>query len=317
MQLGLSPFNPAKIQLENYPRSFANVQSESPVKATCSSCRLKNVELNPLVKQGVIPKNIAHVFTYTPPLTKTKTKSKIVKNTRIVTSEEVKSEVEEIEKRKNDKLMVKIQPKKRKLCAKEDLKTLVQDNYDNFSSDDGEDNLNDNNDCYNDDVTDDCHDSDNISSISDSDNDDDDYSSDDDFENGKIKQIKLLWDTLSPPTSEAELQGKWYAVVYRGGKKNIIYVGKVLKRFLGDEDGPVTGVEFRCLKPKFRSGTILESNPKNLGNDDFVCPIEDIIAGSLDVEPLKGSSKYDVHGYSNVVNFFNSVKDDNRKNWLN
>ena len=109
---------------------------------------------------------------------------------------------------------------------------------------------------------------------------------------------------ISLPTSEAELQGKWYAVVYRGGKKNILYVGKVLKRFLGDEDGPVTGVEFRCLKPKFGSSTILESNPKHLGNDDFVCPIEDIIAGPLGVEPLNGSSKYNVHGYSNVVNFF-------------
>ena len=191
---GIIPFNPAKIQLENYPRSFANVQSESPVKATCSSCRLKNVELNPLLKQGVIPKNISYVFTYTPPPTKTRTKLKIVKNARIVTSEEVRSEVEEVEKWKNDKLMVKIQPKKRKLCAKKDLKTLDKDNHDNFSSDDGERSLNDNNDCYNDDVTDDSHDSDNVSSISDSDN-DDDYSSDDDFENGKYKQIKLLWDT--------------------------------------------------------------------------------------------------------------------------
>ena len=216
---------------------------------------------------------------HTSPPTKTRTKSKIVKNARIVTSEEVRSEVEEIEKRKNDKLMVKIQPKKRKLCAIKDLIILVKDNYDNFSSDDGEDNLNDNNDCYSDDVTDDSHDSDNVSSISDSDN-DDDYSSDGDFENGKMKQIKLLWDTLSPPTSETKLHGKWYAVVYRGGK------GK------------------SCLKPKFGSGTILESNPKHLGSDDFVCPIEDIIAGPLDVEPLKGSSKYNVHGYSNCSELF-------------
>ena len=64
--------------------------SDTPVKATCSSCRSADVELHPLVKQGIIPKRLAEVFTYTPPPNKTKSKSKIVKAARIVTSEEVK-----------------------------------------------------------------------------------------------------------------------------------------------------------------------------------------------------------------------------------
>ena len=86
---GLIPFNPKKVDISKYASSFAssNVQ-ESPIKATCSSCMVKEVELHPLVRQGLIPKKIASALVYTPPPTKSKSRSKIVSNARIITSED-------------------------------------------------------------------------------------------------------------------------------------------------------------------------------------------------------------------------------------
>ncbi len=100
---GVVPFNPNKVDLSNYPTSLPSAPvpiSESPVKATCSACRVENVELHPLVRQGVIPKHLAEVFVYTPPPAMTKSKSRVVKFARIITSEEVKNEIREIERKK-------------------------------------------------------------------------------------------------------------------------------------------------------------------------------------------------------------------------
>ena len=61
---GVMPYDPTKIDLSHFPSSFANAPVEpSPIKATCSECRSNNVELHPLVKQGVVPKKLAEVFT--------------------------------------------------------------------------------------------------------------------------------------------------------------------------------------------------------------------------------------------------------------
>ena len=65
------------------------MSSESPIKATCSECRVKKVGLLLLLKQGIIPKHIAETFLY---IIK-KTKSYTVKKVRVVTSEKVKYEV--------------------------------------------------------------------------------------------------------------------------------------------------------------------------------------------------------------------------------
>ena len=89
-----------QVDISKYASSFANSEiPESPIKATCSSCMVKEVELHPLVRQGLIPKKIASAFVYTPPPKKSKSRSKIVSNARIVTSEEVRQEVHLIEQR--------------------------------------------------------------------------------------------------------------------------------------------------------------------------------------------------------------------------
>ena len=102
---GVIPFNPNRINLSSFPTSM-QCSSEpvvSPVKATCKECRVKNVELHPLVKQGIIPKHLADAFMYTPPPQKTKLRSKVVQYARIATSAEVKAEVVEKENRNRNK----------------------------------------------------------------------------------------------------------------------------------------------------------------------------------------------------------------------
>ena len=77
--------------------------SESPVQATCSSCRVNNVQLHPLVKSKLVPKKLADVFVYNAPPDKTKSRVKTVEKARIITSDEVRNEVLESEKRKREK----------------------------------------------------------------------------------------------------------------------------------------------------------------------------------------------------------------------
>ena len=66
--------------------------------------------MNPLVKQGVIPKRLTEVFVSIPPPKKTKSKTKVVKTAKIITSEEVRAEVEEIDQRKQQKSKSKKMP---------------------------------------------------------------------------------------------------------------------------------------------------------------------------------------------------------------
>ena len=113
------PFNHQRINLSDFPSSSANKVNDSPIKVKCSECKNNTVDIHPLVKQGVIPKELAPVFTYIPPPTRTKTKSKLVQKARIVTSQEVKAEVRAVEERKRQKNILKI-----KLPAKKSQKLL-------------------------------------------------------------------------------------------------------------------------------------------------------------------------------------------------
>ena len=91
-------FNSNKIDLSQFPSSLAGTdQSGSPIKATCSLCRSQDVELYPLIKQGIIPKHLAQVFTYTPPPSKPKSQCKVVKKACVITSEPVKAEIQTVE----------------------------------------------------------------------------------------------------------------------------------------------------------------------------------------------------------------------------
>ena len=70
---GIMPYNPSKIDLSLFPSTSPDsYPNDSPLKATCTSCRKENVELHPLVRQNIIPKHLADVFFYTPPLERTR-----------------------------------------------------------------------------------------------------------------------------------------------------------------------------------------------------------------------------------------------------
>ena len=81
-----------------FPSSLpGNYQSWSPIKPACSLCRLQDVELHHLVKQGIIPKHLAQVFTYTPLPSKPKSQCKVVKKGCVITSELVKAVIQSVE----------------------------------------------------------------------------------------------------------------------------------------------------------------------------------------------------------------------------
>eukprot|EP00111_Clytia_hemisphaerica_P011311 TCONS_00033114-protein len=67
-----------------------------------------------------------------------------------------------------------------------------------------------------------------------------------------IQKLKNCWKGLAPPTKET---GRWYAAIYTTKKTKRLYIGRLLKRFLKDEDGAVDSIQLHCLKPKVRSGT--------------------------------------------------------------
>ena len=85
-----------------------------------------------------------------------------------------------------------------------------------------------------------------------------------DEELGRVQILRNVWSSLSPPLSEEAIIGKWYTVIYQSKRGCNLFIGKVLRRFLTDENGPIESVEVRCLKSKVGLGTILEDTPAHL-----------------------------------------------------
>ena len=52
------------------------------------------------------------------------------------------------------------------------------------------------------------------------------------------QKLHKVWKSLSPPNHEETLLSNWY-VIYEQGKKNILFITKLLNRFHHDKDGPV------------------------------------------------------------------------------
>ena len=103
-----------------------------------------------------------------------------------------------------------------------------------------------------------------------------------------------------------------YGVIYEQGKKKILFIAKLLNRFLHDKDGPVQSLRLKCLKLKCGSCNVLEDTRKHLPDDiDNFC-LSGIIAGPLIVIP-KGSQKFEVPNYEKVVELFNQASKVDRK----
>ena len=122
-------------------------------------------------------------------------------------------------------------------------------------------------------------------------------------------RLVSLWGGLSLPTNKENLIQKWFGCIYekfskpKHSKKQNIYIGKILRMLLSDENGNPYAVEVESLKLKAGSGTILESVPEHLGRNISIFPLYNIIAGPLEVLPMK-SNEWNVTNYENVKEVF-------------
>ena len=120
---------------------------------------------------------------------------------------------------------------------------------------------------------------------------------------------------MSPPKPENEIRGSWYGVIYEKGRKKILFVAKVINRFLHDENGPVDKLRMRCLKPKYGSGNLLQDTPWHLPDDVDDFSLTDVISGPLIVTP-KGSENFEVKDYDKAIELFNQATKIDRKSFL-
>jgi len=101
-------------------------------------------------------------------------------------------------------------------------------------------------------------------------------------------------------------------MVYTTKKTKRLYNGRLLKRFLKDEDGAVNSLQLHCLKPKVRSSTILEDTPDHLP-DISIFPVHDIIDARW---AIKGHShlrkKMNIPDHDSIENMFNKISGLNR-----
>ena len=67
-----------------------------------------------------------------------------------------------------------------------------------------------------------------------------------DPEEQAISDLQNVWKTIKPPVKEVDIKGKWYAVCFQIKRKTSLFVGKICRRFLIEEDGDVDKVEIRC-----------------------------------------------------------------------
>ena len=83
----------------------------------------------------------------------------------------------------------------------------------------------------------------------------------------------------------------------------MLYIGKAVRRFLHDENGPVESILIRCLKLKVGSGTVLEDAPAHQPPDESSFLLSEIIDGPLVVTP-KGSKIFEVPQYDQIQEHF-------------
>ncbi|CAK8690374.1 unnamed protein product [Clavelina lepadiformis] len=128
-----------------------------------------------------------------------------------------------------------------------------------------------------------------------------------------VDVLGKTWLSVSPPIEEQDVLNQWYRVIDEGKKKKTsLYIGKVTRRFLEDENGPVHGLEIDCLKPHVGQGNVLKSVPDHMPSDIDFFPVCNIISGPLRVEPLEGS-KWHVSKFAAVKRVFNDAKSINKR----
>ena len=113
------------------------------------------------------------------------------------------------------------------------------------------------------------------------------------------------------PVPERDLERMWYAGIYYK-TRGTLYIGRVTRHFLTEEDGPLDSIKMDCLKPAAApSSTILEEPPQHLGKDIGVFKGCNVIAGPLTVTYREGR-KWNYNKYPELFQFFKLVEKENR-----
>ena len=120
------------------------------------------------------------------------------------------------------------------------------------------------------------------------------------------------WKSLSPPVSEEDFKGKWQAAIFEQDGKQIMCVGRVIRRLLTEKDGQVTHMELDCLKPKVGNGNILEGYPDGQ-SDHYAFPIHNVFGGPLQSELVPKKKAWRFPDLDTVEDFYKKVKDFKRE----
>ena len=104
-------------------------------------------------------------------------------------------------------------------------------------------------------------------------------------------------------TYTGERSTAWCACVYSANKKEILYIGRILKRFLKDVDGPCTKMEINCCV-KEQSGTfgVYENVPSHLPKDIDIFETKNVISQAV-MTPIKGG-KWKLENSKEIRNMF-------------
>ena len=130
--------------------------------------------------------------------------------------------------------------------------------------------------------------------------------------------LKRVWEGICPPVHEDSFIDSWFAAIYYpevigGSSRPILYVGKVIRRFLQDSKRVAQFLELDCLQPAFKTKTTqLLEIPGHLPRDNGLFPIPDIIAGPLYGEHL-GNIRWLFPEYPDVVTTYILVSKMNRE----
>lgn len=123
------------------------------------------------------------------------------------------------------------------------------------------------------------------------------------------KYISNVWQTFSLPTQESDLVGKYVGAIFVERKtRPHLYIGKITKCFLNDNQGLPAALKIDCLKPKHGClDNILEGIPSHLPPDIDVFPMHNVISKPLMAIHI-GVNKIEFPEYPQIVSHFKYLK---------
>ena len=124
-------------------------------------------------------------------------------------------------------------------------------------------------------------------------------------------QLKAFWSNISPPTTQDQIVGKWYAAIYEEKNRKSMCIGRATQRFLTEKDGTVTHLELDCLKPQVGNGNMLESYPDGQ-SDVWMFELKDVFGGKLACTIPTCKRRWIFPDINKARAYFNQIQDVDR-----